>query len=99
MSSRLPIKAMQHGETVSLAGHHFFLNPIRNACLYFMTDEDKALKVEPSSLGALVPTKTDEKTLREIEIIPSIVGNDFLEDQGFSFTFNPGERVAFLEKM
>ncbi len=99
MSSRLPIKTMQRGETVALAGFRFFNHPLKNAIIYFRADGDKLLKVELSSLGALIPTKIDEKILGAVKDIPSILGNDFLEDQRFTLTFNPSDQTAFLEKL
>ncbi len=99
MSFRLPIKSMQRGETVKLAGSRFFNHPLQNAVLYFRGDGDTLLKVELPSLGALIPTKIDEKTLNEVKVIPSILGNDFLEDQRLTLTFNPSGRTAFLEKL
>lgn len=98
MSSRLSIKTMQRGETVSLAGFRFFNYPIKSPTMYFKDEDGKLLKIELPSIGGLIPTKTDEKTLDEVKDIPTILGNDFLEDQRFTLSFNPSARVAFIEK-
>jgi len=97
MSSRLPITRMQSGETVGLAGFRFFNHPIKNVTLNFRTEEGKRLEVSLPSIGALIPTKIDKKTLGEVKDIPSILGNDFLEDQKFALYFNPSTQTAYLE--
>lgn len=98
MSSRLSLKTMQRGETVSLAGFRFFNYPLKEVTMFFKDENRNLLKIELPLMGALVPTKIDEKTLDEVKHIPTIIGNDFLEDQHFTLTFNPSERVAFLER-
>ncbi len=98
MSSRLSLKTMQRGETVSLAGSRFFNYTLKDVTMFFKDENGNLLKIELPSMGALVPTKIDEKTLDEVKHIPTIVGNDFLEDQHFTLCFNPSERVAFLER-
>jgi len=49
-------------------------------------------------MGVLIPTKIDKKTLRDVQHIPSLIGNDFLEDQGFTLIFNPSNKSAYLEQ-
>jgi hypothetical protein len=51
-----------------------------------------------TSMGVLIPTKIDKKTLRDVQHIPSLIGNDFLEDQGFTLVFNPSNKSAYLEQ-
>ena len=93
-----PIKRMQSGESVSLAGFRFFNHPIRNVTLIFRTEEEESFSVSIPQMGILVPTKINRSTLndRRLMAIPSIIGNDFLEDYGFSLYFNPGKKKAFL---
>jgi len=88
---------MQSGETVSLAGHRFFNHPIKNATLNFRTESDDLFKVNLPSIGSLIPTKTDKKTMDEVKAIPSIIGNGFLEDQKLALYFNPSARVVYAE--
>lgn len=89
---------MQRGETVSLAGFRFFNHPIKGVTMYFKDEGGKLLKMDLPSMGGLIPTKIDEKTLDEVKHIPTMLGNDFLEDQRFTLSFNPSGRVAFLER-
>lgn len=49
------------------------------------------------AIGSLVPTKIDNKTLDEVKHIPSIIGNEFLEEQKLTLYFNPSNRVVYLE--
>jgi hypothetical protein len=44
------------------------------------------------------PTKLDPKQLEAIKHIPSIVGNDFLEQEKFGLYVNPSTKVAYLER-
>jgi hypothetical protein len=88
---------MQSGETVALAGFHFFNHPIKGVTISFRTETEELLKINLPSIGSLIPTKIDERILDEIKSIPSIVGNDFLEEQNLSLVFNPSARTAYLE--
>jgi len=97
MSTRLPITRMRSGETVSLAGFHFFNHPIRNVNMSFGTETGELFKVSIPTIGSLIPTKLDKKTLDEVKHIPSIIGNDFLEEQKLALYFNPSTRTAYLE--
>jgi len=98
MTSRLSIKTMQRGETVSLAGFRFFDFPIKEPTLYFRDQDGKLLKIDLPLIGALIPTKIDKTTLDEVKHIPTILGTDFLEEQRFTLSFNPSGRIAFLER-
>ena len=97
LSSRLPITKMQSGETVSLAGYRFFNHQIRDATLSFRTETDELFKANLPSIGSLVPTKLDKKTMDDVKHIPSIIGNDFLEEQKLVLYFNPSIREVYLE--
>lgn len=50
------------------------------------------------NVDVLVPTKMDVKSMDEIQHIPSIIGTDFLEDNGFQLVFDPKARTGFLVK-
>jgi len=97
LSTRMPITRMQSGETVSLAGYRFFNHPIRDVTMNFRTESDELFKVNLPTIGSLVPTKIDKKTMDDVKHIPSIIGNDFLEDQKLALYFNPSARVVYLE--
>lgn len=97
MSTRLPIKTMQSGETVFLAGFRFFNHSIKNVRINFKTELGELLKINLPSIGALIPTKIDKKMLDEVEDIPSIIGNDFLEEQKFALYYSPSTLVTYLE--
>jgi len=97
MSTRMPITKMRLGEIVSLAGFHFFNYPIKNVEMSFRTETDELFKVKLESIGSLIPTKLNKKTLDEVKNIPSIIGNDFLESQKLALYFNPSKRIAYLE--
>ena len=89
---------MQSGATVSLAGHRFFNHPIKDATMSFRTESNELFKVNLPTIGSLIPTKIDKKTMDEIKYIPSIIGNDFLENQKLALYFNPSARVVYLEQ-
>lgn len=97
MSTRLPITRMRSGEPVSLAGHRFFNHPIKNATMNFRTERGELFKVTLPAIGSLIPTKFDKKTMDDVKHIPSLIGNDFLEEQKLALYFNPSIRVAYLE--
>lgn len=97
MGTRLPITRMRSGGTVLLAGFRFFNHPIKNVIMNFRTDEKEIFEINLPSIGSLIPTKIHKKILDRVKSIPSIVGNDFLEEQRLSLYFNPYTRVAYLE--
>ena len=97
LSTRMSINNMQSGEPVSLAGFTFFNHPIRNAIMNFRTEQDELFTVNVPTIGSLIPTRTDPKTMGEVKHIPSIIGHDFLEKQKLALYFNPSARIVYLE--
>jgi len=97
LSTRMPITRMQSGEIVSLAGFRFFNHPIRDVTMNFRTESDELFKVNLPKIGSLIPTKIDKETMNNVKHIPSIIGNDFLEEQKLALYFNPSTRVVYLE--
>jgi len=95
---RLAIKTMRKGQPVYIAGFTFLKAPLGNSHMTFKTDDQKSLTIEYNSLGVLIPTKLDPKQLEAIKHIPSIVGNDFLEQQKFGLYVNPSTKTAYLER-
>jgi hypothetical protein len=88
---------MQSGEIVSLAGYHFFNHQIKDATISFRTESDELFKVNLPTVGSLIPTKLDKKTMDGVKHIPSIIGNDFLEEQKLALYFNPSIRAVYLD--
>lgn len=94
---RLPIKRMRKGESVSLAGFHFKYN-LGKASFTFKTIDNTPICFQVRNLGVLVPTTINRKVLEDVEPIPSIVGNDFLEDHNLALYFNPSQKITYLEE-
>ena len=88
---------MRKGNPVSLAGFRFLRHQLPNSHLNFKMEDGQYFSVN-MSMGVLIPTKIDKKTLRDMQHIPSLIGNDFLEDQGFTLVFNPNKKLAYLEQ-
>ncbi len=88
---------MRSGETVSLAGYRFFNHPIRDVTMNFRTETGELLKVNLPMIGSLIPTRLDQKTMDDVKHIPTIIGNDFLEEQKLALYFNPSARIVYLE--
>jgi len=88
---------MKKGETVSLAGYQFFRHPFGKATLTFRTEVGEIFRVELDPLYILVPTRTDRLMMRNLEHIPSIIGNDFLRTHGLALCFKPSKEEAYLE--
>jgi len=97
MKMRLPIKRMRKGQSVGLAGFKFFKHNIGNASFTFKTQNGQSIAFTARDLGVLVPTKLNKKILKDIQPIPSIIGNDFLEDHNLTLVFNPSLKIAYLE--
>jgi len=97
LATRYPFRAKRTDQIVFLAGHKFYRTQINRAKLLFKTENDKIFDINVRSIGALIPTKHDQKTIDAIISIPSLVGNDFLEDHNCSLHFNPNNQTADLE--
>lgn len=95
---RLPIKTMRKAEPVYLAGFTFFKATLGNSSMTFRTDDQKSLTTQFNNMGVLIPTKLDPNQLEGVKHIPSIVGNDFLEQEKFGLYVNPSTKVAYLER-
>ena len=90
---------MRKGESVYLAGFHFFKYNLGNASFTFKTIDNTSICFQLHNLGVLVPTKINKKVLEDVEPIPSIVGNDFLEEQKLALSFNPSQKITYLEEI
>ena len=86
---------MRTGSTVSLAGFRFMNHPLEKARLNFKMEDGQYYPVD-MRMGVLIPTKIDTPTLEAVQHIPSLIGNDFLEDQKFTLVFDPNAKLAFL---
>jgi len=89
---------MQKGESVSLAGFRFFKYNIQNASFTFKAIDGSSISFMVPNLGVLVPTKINKKVLEDVEPIPSIIGNDFLEEHKLALFFSPSQKIAYLEE-
>lgn len=92
----LPLKHWQSGTVTRLAGSKFYKHDLEGT-LSFRDSEDKIVQFR-SDLIALIPTKTDEVTLREVQDIPSLIGTDSLEDNSLTFVYNPSTLTAYFER-
>lgn len=93
---KLPITTMRSGSPVSLAGFRFLNHPLDKVHLNFKTEDAQYLSIE-MKMGVLIPTKIDRQTLEDVKHIPSLIGNDFLEDQKLALIFDPSTKSAYLE--
>ena len=83
---------------VQLAGFKFKRFPLNDSVTFTFIDETGTPQsTNYSNLQLLSPTKVDERTLKECQHIPSIIGIDFLEDKGITLIYNPSRNSAFLE--
>ncbi|MFQ5950450.1 MAG: aspartyl protease family protein [Candidatus Geothermarchaeales archaeon] len=85
----IPIKRMRTGGSVGLAGRSFRRPKIRDVTLRFTTDEGKPHIIKLQEMVVLKPTQWNKKVIKEVQDIPSLIGIDFLEEQGFAFHYDP----------
>ena len=83
---------------MSLAGFRFFKHNLGKASFTFKTVDNTSISFEICNLGVLIPTKIDKKVLEDVEPIPSIVGDDFLEENNLALFFNPSRKITYLEE-
>ncbi len=99
LSSRMPISKMQSGPSVRLGGLTFFNHSLGPASMTFKTEKNEPFKADLPNIGALVPTKLDQKTRDEVKLYPSIIGMDFLEHQRLALYYNPSAKIIYLESV
>lgn len=96
MDFGLPIKHGKGEEVTQLAGFKFFSH-FETATMTFRDAEEKPIRFTVE-MRVLIPTKLDAKTLREVQDIPSLIGTDFIEDNRFTFVYNPSTLTAYFER-
>lgn len=92
----LPIRNWGKGDIVFLAGFKFYAHSLE-ATLSFKDTDAKLVKFR-CGVTVLVPTKIDRGTLEQMQDIPSLIGTDFMEDQGLTLVFDPHSLRAYFEK-
>lgn len=99
MRFRVKIKELsrQAGKTIQLAGHKFKKFDLGYTYVNLRDEDNNPIVLLSECVGQIVPTKTNKKTMTDIMPIPSLIGNDFLREQGATFHFNPSDRTACLE--
>ena len=94
---KLPIRTMNKGTSVKLASFKFFKYPLNNMTFSFKTQCPLNVCYNVPDFGVLVPTKKGLQTDKYMMAIPSIIGNNFLEENGLSLFFDPKNRNCYLE--
>ena len=79
---------------ISFAGHKFRRLVTRKVKIHVLDDKNQMVEISMPSISVLKPTKKKE----EIEIIPSVVGMDFITRNGLTLYYNPKKREAYLTK-
>jgi len=83
--------------TVSLAGFKFKRHSLGQTTLHLRDKDDSIISFETECFSMIGPTKVNKKIRKEIQSIPSIIGNDLLREIKATFVFNPSEKTAYLE--
>lgn len=96
-AEKLRIKvSSRRGSTVRLAGHKFMAIECPNLSIMLKSADGQLISFSNPIISIL--TLTSPKERKEVQEIPSIIGNDFLEENGLALFFNPAKRIAYLEK-
>jgi len=96
LKTRIPYGALRPASPPStrIGGFVLPVFDLDDVTLFFRNDVGERVSIETSAMKVLgVPPKREG-----IEHIPTIIGTDFLEDNGFTLVFNPSKREAYLEK-
>jgi len=96
---RISLKTLANtpAPTVSLAGFKFKRHSLGSATIHLRDKDDAVVSFQTECFNMIGPTKIDKKTSKELQAIPSLIGNDFLREIRATFVFNPSDKVAFLE--
>lgn len=78
-----------------IGGFRFPAHSLKNVRLTFWDEKRNPVRIELQAIDVLGYPARD---LERIKYIPTILGTDFLEDNGFALYFNPRDKIAYLEK-
>ena len=82
---------------VDFGGSRFNQVELPEFTLHLLDEEKKALAIK-TRLMAIKTTKTSEERIKRAQGLPSILGVDFLKEQGFSLHVVAKEKLAWLER-
>jgi len=71
---------------------------MKDVILRFRDEKDEVISFNFPEIFVLKSTQKDIKTAEASKIIPSILGMRFLIENGFTFYYDPLNKIAFLEK-
>jgi len=93
---QIPIKDKSTLEEVDFGGSRFKQVSLPRITMYILKENRDYLTLD-ISLSALKTTKSSEQKMQIAQILPSILGLDFLEDQKISLHVILNENIAYLE--
>lgn len=99
-ASRLqaPVNTLPSLRHAKIGGSTYELKGMKEADLYFRTEENKAEKISLPEFSVMVGTKKTAEGIEEANSIPSLMGIDFLLINKLALYFNPSINVAYLER-
>jgi len=96
MKTRIPYKTLYPATPryTRIGGFVLPAFDLGDATLFFRNEAGERVPIEAPMIKVLgIPPAREG-----IEHIPTILGTDFLEDNGFALFFNPSKREAYFEK-
>jgi len=93
----IPIKNLRTARqftNISFAGHKFRRLITKEVELHVLDEKNKVVNLKMPSVSVLKPTKKKD----EIDIIPSVIGMDFLTSNNLSLYYSPKKKEAYLIK-
>jgi len=96
---RIPLKKYTRipGQSVKIAGFSFKRHEMGDIKITLRTENKTPITIESSLFSMMTPTTWSKKIQKDIQAIPSILGNDFLEEHEAAIYFDPSTKTAYLE--
>jgi hypothetical protein len=96
---RIPIDSLEFSKPAyGLGGGTFNLHKLTGVTLSFLDESKNIIRVMLQSMQVSLSLRKDERSRFISKTTPSIIGTDFLKNNGFAFYLDMAGNVAYLEK-
>lgn len=93
----LPQSRLTFSEVSYIGGGSLKLHRLDDVTLILDEQQNQTIRLKTQCLFAATPTKQNESERMRAKSIPSIIGLDFLAEQGIGLYCNPSRKEAYLE--
>lgn len=94
----LPQNTLKFEQHTYIGGSSWDIKEMRDVRITFENEKGEAEKFELKKFHAALPTRISAKEMEHAEHMPSILGLDFLIENGLSLHINPAQNDYYFER-